>query len=228
MEKAEEQLEAAIAAPISVRFASEEARKAFEEIVRAGRDDPEKAHDEGTSTRAREAQRRLLREEAAERAQLALAKLWGVTHARLRDYHGIALGQAKRSFWTAQGAMITGFLFLVGFAIVALKADNTAASAAAAVLGTVAAALAGFVSRTFIRSQEAAAAHLQRYFDQPLEFSRYLAAERLINDADLTREERAAAVAKLVDAMISGPFSEAPAAVEGKSATQADSEAPAT
>ncbi|MFD9503918.1 hypothetical protein [Streptomyces sp. NPDC060035] len=140
-----------------------------------------------------------------DRSHLALASLWTVTHARLHQYHGIALGQAKKSFRNAQAAMLIGFALLVGFTVLALKADSTATSAAAAVLGSVSAALAGFVSRTFIRSQESAAAHLQRYFDQPLEFSRYLAAERLIVDSELTSEQRAEVLTVLVQAMISGP-----------------------
>ncbi|MEU8810750.1 hypothetical protein ACN6K5_006294 [Streptomyces violaceoruber] len=140
-----------------------------------------------------------------DRSHLALANLWTVTHARLHQYHGIALGQAKKSFRNAQGAMLIGFALLVGFTVLALKADSAATSAAAAVLGSASAALAGFVSRTFIRSQESAAAHLQRYFDQPLEFSRYLAAERLIVDSELDSEKRAEVLSVLVQAMISGP-----------------------
>lgn len=145
-----------------------------------------------------------------DRSNLALASLWTVTHARLHQYHGIALSQAKKSFRNAQAAMLIGFTLLVGFTVLALKADTTAASAAAAVLGSVSAGLAGFISRTFIRSQESSAAHLQRYFDQPLEFSRYLAAERLIVDSELTNEQRAEVLTALVQAMISGPSSDPP------------------
>jgi hypothetical protein len=148
-------------------------------------------------------------------SHLALANLWTVTRARLHQYHGIALGQAKKSFRNAQAAMLIGFALLVGFTALALKADTTAGSAAAAVLGSVSATLAGFVSRTFIRSQESAAAHLQRYFDQPLEFSRYLAAERLIADSKLSGEQRAEVLTALVRAMISGPPSDPPPA-DGK------------
>ncbi|WP_406105592.1 hypothetical protein OG698_25245 [Streptomyces sp. NBC_01003] len=35
---------------------------------------------------------------------------------------------------------------------------------------------------TFVRPQETAAGHLRAYFDQPLELSHYLAAERLVAD----------------------------------------------
>lgn len=69
--------------------------------------------------------------------------------------------------------------------------------------GAVSAALAGYVSRTFVKSQEAAAAHLRVYFDQPLESSRYLAAERILTN--LSREERAEVLSSLVQAIVAGP-----------------------
>jgi hypothetical protein len=49
---------------------------------------------------------------------------------------------------------------------------------------------------------------MRAYFDQPLEFSRYLAAERLITDARLETEQRAEILSSLVQAMIVGPNSE--------------------
>lgn len=137
--------------------------------------------------------------------RLALSELWAVTHRRLDHYHGIALGQAKRSFRNAQFAMGLGFALLVGFMVVALNASTTAGSIVAGGLGAVSAALAGYVSRTFIRSQETAAAHLRAYFDQPLEFSRYLAAERLMADAGLSEQKQAEILGLIVQTMIAGP-----------------------
>ncbi|MDX3308929.1 hypothetical protein P1S61_07405 [Streptomyces sp. ME08-AFT2] len=138
-------------------------------------------------------------------ARLTLSELWAVTHRRLDHYHGIALGQAKLSFRNAQIAMGLGFALLIAFVVVALNATTTAGSVVAGGLGAVSAGLAGYVSRTFIRSQEAAAGHLRAYFDQPLEFSRYLAAERLMADAGLSDERRAEVLSLLVQAMIVGP-----------------------
>ncbi|WP_143054237.1 hypothetical protein [Streptomyces sp. KS_5] len=137
--------------------------------------------------------------------RLALPELWAVTHSRLDLYHDIATGQAKRSFRNAQYAMAVGFALLVIFAGIALSASTTAGSVVAGGLGAVSAALAGYVSRTFVKSQEAAAAHLRAYFDQPLEFSRYLAAERIIRDSNLSQEQEAEVLAALVQAMASGP-----------------------
>ncbi|MEV7130515.1 hypothetical protein [Streptomyces sp. NPDC093260] len=135
-------------------------------------------------------------------ARLTLAELWTVTHSRLDLYHAIATGQARRSFRNAQVAMIIGFALLILFVVIGLRASTTAGSVVAGGLGAVAAALAGFVSRTFVKSQEAAAKHLRGYFDQPLEFSRYLAAERLIADAGLTLEQRAEVLTALVRVMV--------------------------
>ncbi|MEV7111131.1 hypothetical protein [Streptomyces anulatus] len=72
-------------------------------------------------------------------------------------------------------------------------------------LGAVSAALAGYVAKTFVRSQEAAATHLRSYFDQPLELSRYLAAERLVADGELSQEQRGEILSALVQAMVAGP-----------------------
>lgn len=137
--------------------------------------------------------------------KLALASLWDVTHSRLALYHDIATSQAKRSFISAQIAMALGFLLLIGFVAAAVQAEKTAAAAVAGALGAVAAALAAFISRTFIKSQETAAEHLKAYFDQPLEFSRYLAAERLLSDAKLTDDQRAEVVGELVRLIAAGP-----------------------
>lgn len=137
--------------------------------------------------------------------RLALPELWAVTHRRLDHYHGIALGQARQSFRNAQIAMMIGFALLAAFTAIALTASTTAGSVVAGGLGAASAALAGYVSRTFIKSQETAAGHLRAYFDQPLEFSRYLAAERLVADANLSEERRSEVVSLLVQAMIAGP-----------------------
>ncbi|MGC4959697.1 TRADD-N-associated membrane domain-containing protein [Actinomadura citrea] len=135
--------------------------------------------------------------------QLALPALWEVTQKRLDYYHQIATSQARTSFRNAQAAMVIGFVLLAVFAALAATAETTAAAAVTGALGAVAAALAGYVSRTFVRSQESSAGHLRSYFDQPLEFSRYLAAERLLASVQhLDAEQRAAILADLLRTVI--------------------------
>jgi hypothetical protein len=149
--------------------------------------------------------------ERAGEGRLELAALWEVTHSRLDLYHQIATNQARRSFITAQAATGAGFSLLVAFAILATRAHTTAGALTTGSLGAVSAALAGYIGSTFVRSQEAAAAHLRTYFDQPLEFSKYLAAERLLaNRADLSSDQRAAIVTALVQGILAiGPSASA-------------------
>ncbi|MFC8645438.1 hypothetical protein ACFUC2_32475 [[Kitasatospora] papulosa] len=142
---------------------------------------------------------------ARPQSALALPELWETTHARLNLYHEIATSQAKTSFRNAQVSMCAGFVLLVLFVVLALNASTTAGAIVAGGLGAVSAALSGYVSRTFIRSQEAAATHLRSYFDQPLELSKYLAAERLVADGGLTQEQRGEVLSVLVQAMVAAP-----------------------
>ncbi|MFI8535389.1 hypothetical protein ACIGMX_34730 [Streptomyces aquilus] len=178
------------------------AERDFEVALRAAQGSPEEQ-----PRQSRDAQVTQPPETVAPAARLTLPELWTVTHSRLDLYHDIATGQAQRSFRNAQAAMICGFVLLIIFVVVALNASTTAGSLVAGGLGAVSAALAGFVSRTFVKSQETAAAHLRAYFDQPLEFSRYLAAERLVADAGLASEQRAEVLTALVQAMVTPPGS---------------------
>ncbi|TYB71258.1 hypothetical protein FXF51_02145 [Nonomuraea sp. PA05] len=136
--------------------------------------------------------------------ELTLPALWKVTHARLDYYHEIATGQARQSFRNAQIAMTVGFLLLVVFAILALAAQTSTGAVVTGALGATAAAFAAFIGRTFVRSQESAAAHLRSYFDQPLEFSRYLAAERLLNGIErLEPNQQATITTEVLRGMLS-------------------------
>lgn len=141
--------------------------------------------------------------ETAETGELELVRLWETTSRRLDLYHQIATRQAEQSFRHAQIAMAVGFAtIVVAASIAALAARTTAGSIVSGVLGATGAAMAAYIGRTFVRSREVAAAHLRSYFLQPLEFSRYLAAERLIGT--LAAEARPSAVDHLAQAIILG------------------------
>jgi len=101
---------------------------------------------------------------------LGLSRLWDVNYARLDLYHRIATGQASESFRNAQIAMGLGFVLLIGFTVGAILARSSTASVVAGALGVTSAALAGYVSRTFVRSQESAASHLHAYFNHRWSF----------------------------------------------------------
>ncbi|MFI9149478.1 hypothetical protein [Streptomyces sp. NPDC053367] len=151
----------------------------------------------------------------ADRRDLALARLWSLTHRRLDLYHEIATNQARRSFLSAQISMGVGFALLVLFVVLALNVSSTTGAIVTGGLGAVSAALAGFISKTFVKSQESAADHLKAYFDQPLEFSRYLAAERLLADSGLSDDKRAEIVAVLVQTVAAGPGPNTPLDANG-------------
>jgi hypothetical protein len=130
---------------------------------------------------------------------LELSKLWTLTHRRLDLYHQIVTGQARRSFGAAQISMAIGFVVLIVFCVLVIKAPTSAASVTVGGLGAVGAAIAAYIGRTFIRSHEVAASHLREYFDQPSELSHYLLAERLLADAqDLAPDQRDATLSSLV------------------------------
>jgi hypothetical protein len=117
----------------------------------------------------------------AEAGELDLPSLWEITHKRLDYYHEIATTQARRSFRNAQLAMSIGFLILVGAVAISYDAKSTVGTVVTGVLGGMGATLASYIGRTFIRAQESTAENLRSYFMQPLEFSRFLAAERLLD-----------------------------------------------
>jgi hypothetical protein len=117
----------------------------------------------------------------ARTGELDLPSLWEITQKRLDYYHEIATGQARRSFRNAQIAMGAGLLILAAAVFISFVARSQVASIVAGALGGVGAALASYIGRTFIRAQENTAEHLRSYFLQPLEFSRFLAAERLLD-----------------------------------------------
>lgn len=152
-------------------------------------------------TTAREELQEAEQEAAAEAidGQADFVALWSVTQKRLDYYHKIATTQAEKSFLYARGAAVAGFGVLVLSAAVAGFAPTTSASVAAGAVGVAASALGGYIGKTFMKSQQTASAQLRAYFLQPLEVSKYLTAERLLNS--LEGHERAAATAMLISAI---------------------------
>jgi len=132
---------------------------------------------------------------------LELSSLWSLTHSRLDYYHQIATRQAEASFRNSQLAMASGFAVVTLSIFISLIPSSTTSNIVAGVLGATAAALSGFVSRTFLHAQETASAQLRGYFLQPLEFSRYLVAERLLGT--LPEEKRPDGIMRLVEGIAS-------------------------
>lgn len=133
---------------------------------------------------------------------LDLRSLWILNQKRLDYYHGLATSQSEDSFRYGVIAVAIGFLVIVGGGIGALLAENYVASASAAIVGATGGALSAYIGRTFIRMQENSSRQLRAYFSQPLEFSRYLAAERVA--AELEETGKAEAQREIIRAIIAG------------------------
>ena len=130
---------------------------------------------------------------------LDLASLWSLTQKRLDYYHQIATSQSERSFAYGLGAAAVGLLVLIVSAVIAGIARSTTASIAAGLVGVGGGGLAAYIGSTFMKLQEATTVQLRAYFRQPLEFSRYLAAERLLENVDA--EHRSQATRELMRAL---------------------------
>jgi hypothetical protein len=126
--------------------------------------------------------------------------LWIATQKRLDYYHKIATTQSEQSFLYGQIAAGIGFAIILASALVAAFAHSTAASISSVVAGLSGGGLGAFIGATFMKSQEAASAQLREYFHQPLEFSKYLAAERLLEF--LKEPDRGAAIQKMIEAIV--------------------------
>jgi hypothetical protein len=131
----------------------------------------------------------------------SLTDLWRATQKRLEYYHDLATTQAARSFASAQRAMWAGFVIVLSASVIAVAVSTTTTSSViVGLLGAAGGMQAAYIARTFLRAQESASAHLRSYFRQPLEFSRFLAAERLV--ADLEEQARSAALVVIAQSIV--------------------------
>ena len=132
-----------------------------------------------------------------------LVDLWPATMKPLDRYHRLVQSQADSSYFMAQLAAGAGFAVLLGAAVVAGTARTGTASGVAGGLGAFGGAIAAYVARTFQRSYEQATTRLLSYFQQPLDLSRLLAAERLL--VGLDGDARNQAVLAIINAAVRLP-----------------------
>ncbi|GAB2736770.1 TRADD-N-associated membrane domain-containing protein [Sinomonas soli] len=125
--------------------------------------------------------------------------LWTVTQERMDAYHEIATGQARQSFRNSVWAMGIGGVFVLVFGALALQASSVAGAVSAGAVSVASGAASAYIGATFIRAQFEAMRQLRQFFNQPVEFTRILAAERLIDS--LEPEDRARAVHLLLERM---------------------------
>ncbi|MGW3413572.1 TRADD-N-associated membrane domain-containing protein [Streptomyces sp. NPDC000888] len=138
-------------------------------------------------------------------SDVSFQSLWIATQKRLDYYHKIATSQAEKSFLYAQIAASTGFFVLITSAVIAAFARSTTGSVVAGAAGVTASGLGAYIGSTFTKTQERSSAQLEAYFKQPLEFSKYLAAERLVET--LAQADRSPAIRDIITAITGGQTS---------------------
>lgn len=118
-------------------------------------------------------------ESAPERDRLELTELWLATQEKIERDRQFVLRQARLYSNASLGAMVVGLFMMAAFIFYAVRA-HTASAEIAAGISAVAAALTGYLGKTFMKSQETTAFYLQGYFETQLDFFRLLTAERLV------------------------------------------------
>lgn len=147
---------------------------------------------------------RLRREELQdvdEPGELETARMWASTQRRIDYYHEIALRQARQSYLSGQISAYIGFSVVVAAAGLAAFSTSGTAAVAASVVGVAGAGLSGYIGATFMKSQAEASAQMREFFLQPVETSRMLNAERLVQTIN-DDAERSKAVQEIVKAMM--------------------------
>ncbi len=141
---------------------------------------------------------------AGDGGALDLAELWALTQQRIDLYHGLATSQSRASFRVGQTVMVLGFVAVISIGALAAFAPNGTAAIAASVVAVASAALSGFVSATFMKSQSEASSQLREFFLQPVEFARLLGAERLVHTLQ-GEDAKAKAIEQIIKAMAPAP-----------------------
>ncbi|MBL6280472.1 hypothetical protein JMF97_30400 [Micromonospora fiedleri] len=133
-------------------------------------------------------------------SSLDLKDLWVLNQRRLDLYHRIATNQSRSSFRNAQLAASIGFLLLIASAALVWYSDSVAAAITTGSIGAFGGALGAYLGRTFIKSQEGAAAQLRQYFDHPVELSKILVVERLVER--LSPEDRVSVIQMMAQSIL--------------------------
>lgn len=113
---------------------------------------------------------------------LDLGILMKLNRKQMEAYHLLTRQQASDAYKKSVMAMGTGLLALIAgvLAVIFLPGTDTIEKITTGVLTAVGTVLAGYISRTYLRTYDTALHQLNHYFEQPLQTSYLLAAERLI------------------------------------------------
>ena len=109
-----------------------------------------------------------------------LTTLMQLNQDQIKTYHDIVTEQADKSFKSSRIAMGVGMLLLVGAAVGGAFVPLEQVRWFIGALAAFSTLLSGYLSKTYLTLYREAIGQLNRYFDQPVLNSYYLAAERLI------------------------------------------------
>jgi hypothetical protein len=124
--------------------------------------------------------------------ELTLKALMQINRKQIEAYHLLTRQQATEAYRNSVVAMATGLLTLVSgvLAVIFLPGIDETQRITTAGLTAIGSVVGGYVSRTFMRTYTIALQQLNRYFEQPLQTSYLLAAERLIDRLGDARQDR--------------------------------------
>lgn len=122
----------------------------------------------------------VLQADAEREDELRIVSLWSQAQNRLDLYQRLAKSQSTISFWMLMLIATSGFVLVGVVAWQAAQSRTTTGGLTAGAVGIVGAGLAGYIGRTFQQTYREATRRLIDYFEQPLQLTRLLAAERLL------------------------------------------------
>lgn len=154
--------------------------------------------------------------ERIENNQTDFSSLWSVTQKRIKLYHTIATNQARTSFISGQVAISLGFVVLVILGVIASRADSSIAAITTGTVGVIGGAMSAYVGATFIKHHAQTSQQLSQFFLQPTEFTRFLAAERLLEG--LQDEHKSEATKLIISSIMQAPRQALPTDVKSAKA----------
>jgi hypothetical protein len=127
--------------------------------------------------------------EKATEKKLSLESVTNLNHDLMTRYHDLTLDQATHSFRHSQFAMAAGLGWILLGVVVALAPSHTDVKVTVGVLTGLAAAIAGYISKTFLGSYIVSIDQINRFFQHPLVVSYLLNAERVSQELNENKEQ---------------------------------------
>jgi ABC-type multidrug transport system fused ATPase/permease subunit len=136
-----------------------------------------------------------------------LKQLWQLNRAQMNRYDVLTRHQAKDAYTKAQIAMAGGMLLLLAGAVSVVALRSQADQIAIAVLTGLGTALAGYVGKTYLETYRMTIRQLNYFYQEPLDESFLLGAERLARNRGVPQEEM---LKQIVARILQRPFAPPP------------------